>query len=650
MVGILVKKVWVCIIVLMMCGLTGFFSTSNSIAVKNDVTVKGGASSSTDWWPMFHHDLNLSGFTTSSAPSSNRVLWSVGSAEELWYDSERSSPAVVDGKLYVAGMDSSYPNIATPRDDMRLTERPNVENHGASGASSERWYEAHMVCFNAATGETLWNRMLPGQYWIWGSPTVAKGNVYIVSSDDIDSIYCSLFCLNALSGEILWNFQYLQYDYGTPVVVGDYVYVAGLVCSQWPVCDCYLNCLNASSGILVYSTLIGSGCPIECPSVEDNRLYLSVWDRSLYQSYVYCVNLSDGLVVWGRNLAGNYFGSSPVLDGSSVFISGAFVSEKYNFSGIMWCFNALTGAEKWNYSFDGVCNAWSAPAIVSGRLYFAASRMWAGGVEDGQGEVVCLDAGTGSLIWNRTLGEFLYSAVAIADGKLYVDSFDYSYGHGMLSCLNVATGDVLWTYWLFQGSISSPVIAEGRLFLSSSCVYAFDDAAPVDAPPVTWISGPHVAVPGYYNFTFGASDPEDHDVEYVLEISLGQGGTYYWSQHSGETSYWELPFNEPGQYWMRCRGQDRVSCVWSNWTTFWINISETRPLFLIGFISSSERMDTYSLLNASLVLYLQKDPFLHGVCRMGDQIFILNNSSGHVGSRFVYGRFNAIIWKQEYQS
>ena len=54
--------------------------------------------SAVDWWPMFHHDLTHTGYSTSTGPLTNKTL-------TLWtfaaYYSVSSSPAVLDGVVYV---------------------------------------------------------------------------------------------------------------------------------------------------------------------------------------------------------------------------------------------------------------------------------------------------------------------------------------------------------------------------------------------------------------------------------------------------------------------------------------------------------------------------------------------------------------------
>ena len=70
-------------------------------AIDEDGINDGGTEETTgiDWWPMFHHDLNHTGYSTSTGPETNNVLWSYETG-----DSVSSSPAVVDGKVYLGSI------------------------------------------------------------------------------------------------------------------------------------------------------------------------------------------------------------------------------------------------------------------------------------------------------------------------------------------------------------------------------------------------------------------------------------------------------------------------------------------------------------------------------------------------------------------
>jgi hypothetical protein len=56
--------------------------------------------SSTDWWPMFRHDLKHTGYTTSEAPTTNNTVWIYQTGDVIY-----SSPSVVNGVVFVGSFD-----------------------------------------------------------------------------------------------------------------------------------------------------------------------------------------------------------------------------------------------------------------------------------------------------------------------------------------------------------------------------------------------------------------------------------------------------------------------------------------------------------------------------------------------------------------
>ena len=50
-----------------------------------------------EWWPMFHHDVQLTGHTSSSSPEMNMTLWDSQIDSDIWF----SSPAVVNDDLFI---------------------------------------------------------------------------------------------------------------------------------------------------------------------------------------------------------------------------------------------------------------------------------------------------------------------------------------------------------------------------------------------------------------------------------------------------------------------------------------------------------------------------------------------------------------------
>ncbi len=647
------EKEFVIGIILLFIGASILPSISGDIREQKDIAhindLKSEVSSTTDWWPMFHHDLNLTGYTTSTAPSTNKVLWTKGTWDTFWDDAQRSAPAIVDGRIYIGAISTLYPLVGKQFDEnqiykspFRLHEIPSGEN-----PSHSRMFEASVECLDSATGNTLWKTFLPDQHWIWGPPAVDDGKVYITSSIDMSLDHGQLYCLDAQNGNILWNFSIQIWDYTTPIVSNGKVYLPGFVSSGWPKINCHLYCLDEVTGAVLYNVILGNGSPIDSPTLNEGRLYISVWDRETMKNYLYCVNSSNGIVLWSKNLKGDYPGSSPVLYDNTVIVSSTFGDENTgNFSGVMWCFDTESGADRWNYTTDNVCNIWTTPAIAKNKIYFASSRVWDGTDKNGLGEIFCLNASTGNLLWNKTLGDFLYSSPAIADGKIYINSMKYWGLHGDVYCLDTASGDIIWQYWLWQGSYSSPAIAEGRLYVATPfCIYAFDDSAPSSNPPTLQITGSHWGMPNVtYTFTFSGIAPEGHDMSLIITWPDVFPGYIFGPLYTGEP----LPipmisFGKQGENWISARAQDIVSHVWSNWTIFKINISVPKQMFLFGFINHVEKESDYTIMNATFVFHMQFSPFKVGFLSSGDQIITLNNSTGHAGSRFIVGRFQAVI-------
>lgn len=70
---------------------------------------------SADDWPMLNHDLNHTGYSTSTAPATNSTRWTFNTSSQLF------SPVVANGRLYI----------------------------GSRGDG--------VYCLNASTGAQIWN-------------------------------------------------------------------------------------------------------------------------------------------------------------------------------------------------------------------------------------------------------------------------------------------------------------------------------------------------------------------------------------------------------------------------------------------------------------------------------------------------------------
>jgi len=215
------------------------------------------ADGTVDWWSMFHHDLNHSGYSTSRAPNTNNTIWNYTTGGSVW-----SSPAVVDGKVYVGSNDNN------------------------------------VHCLNASTGAHIWNYTTVSAWR--SSPAVAYGKVYIGSWDH------NFYCLNASTGAQIWNYTTGGVVDSSPAVVDGKVYVGSL--------DDNVYCLYASNGTLIWNYTTGANL-YSSPAVVDGKVYIGSSDGK-----VYCLDALTGAHIWNYTTASN---SSPAVAYGKVYVGSS---------------------------------------------------------------------------------------------------------------------------------------------------------------------------------------------------------------------------------------------------------------------------------------------------------------------------------------
>jgi len=390
--------------------ITGIALTMLLLAVVSPIDVSVGvvdfdggsgdfvAQSGVDWWPMFRHDLNHTGYSTSKAPNTNNTIWKYTTGDRVI-----SSPAVADGKVYVGSDDDKVYclNASTGAHIWNYTTGYLVQSSPA--VADGKVYvgsvlDGKVYCLNATTGAHIWNYTTGGV--VLASPAVADGKVYVGSYDS------KVYCLNATTGAHIWNYTTYSY-FSSPAVADGKVYVGSHGGAVY--------CLNATTGAHIWSYPTNIEVS-SSPAVADGKVY--VGDES---GWVYCLNATTGAYIWNY-LTGWPVYSSPAVADGKVYV-GSYQDQK------VWCLNASSASmtpeerEIWNYTTGGVFGVRSSPAVADGKVYV--------GSMDSKVNFYCLNASTGAHIWSYTTGGYVSSSPAVADGKVFVGSYDskvYAFG------------------------------------------------------------------------------------------------------------------------------------------------------------------------------------------------------------------------------
>ena len=299
---------------------------------------------------------------------------------------------------------------------------------GTAGAQDwPQWRGPHRdgVCPDTTALADTWPAAGPKRLWVsekipgggrggFGSPVVAGGRVYLYANirtpapepNGLGTVKDALFCLDAADGKTLWCRQYK-----TPPLAN---------------CD---NTWTVSSST---------------PCIAGGRCYFAGADGTLY-----CLNARDGTEVWTVKPTGGIQNSSPLVTNGLVVL----LSEP------SYAVHAADGKPVWTQPKAPSRRSSAVPWTCAGKDYLLCNGA-------GDGEVHCLDAATGALIWTTPGKDKTFpgsgSTVAVAGDVMVAQTDDKDFG--LVAYRVAATGaQKLWNIDLTDPA-ASPIIHNGYVY------------------------------------------------------------------------------------------------------------------------------------------------------------------------------------------
>jgi len=279
----------------------------------------------------------------------------------------------------------------------------------------------NLYALDARTGEILWKNLLgqPPDYYLWGSPAVYRGSVYIgVSSlGDCPLVQGGVVQLDVATGRI-------QHTFYT-------VHQGCIGASVWTT-----PTIDEAAGTLYVSTGNARACSHPEP-YADALVELNASDLSLIASWQ---------LPRAERIVDGDFGSTPTLFETS---SGILMVGLENKNGKYYALrrDAIRRGPVWRARIASHRGSISSSAWDGHRLYVAGRAVELG--EDScSGSLAALNPDTGAIIWQHcleedetgALGELVSGAVAAAPGVI-------AYGQGSdVIVLDAASGKLLFSY------------------------------------------------------------------------------------------------------------------------------------------------------------------------------------------------------------
>jgi outer membrane protein assembly factor BamB len=352
---------------------------------KNKIISEQCKKPTTDWWPMFLHDKNHSGFTTSYGPDTNNILWNSTVNDSIYF----SSPAISNGRVFIGSNDNDVYCFDEYTGNKIWSFSTGDDVLSSPAVVNGRVYigslDYKMYCLNASTGAKIWEYLTEG--WIESPPVVVDGRIYFGSWDEM------LYCLNATDGTFNWCTSPSpgRMILCSPIVNEGRVYAINGYQTAF--------CLDYETGSIIWEYIYGgSGSYAETsPAFANNKIYFIS-----FEGVVFCLNAINGSLIWNFNTQSSA-DSSPIVLNEKVYIGTV---------GGLFCLNADNGSLIWSKGpMEGFA---SSPAVADNRLYI--------GTNNG---VRCFDAESGTNIWDYQIGACVRSSPAIVNGKMFIGCYNH---------------------------------------------------------------------------------------------------------------------------------------------------------------------------------------------------------------------------------
>lgn len=335
-------------------------------------------------WPQAGYSPDLRGLAPGELPPALRLRWQFKTG-----DAVKSSPAIVDGVVYIGGDDQHLYAIGLA-DGLLRWKFP----AGQSVPCPPLVHEGR-VYFGCAGGRFFCLDLAGRQVWTFSAGNDVVGPPNWLKLPDgrtlilLGSYDHTLYALDARTGLPAWTREADDYINGGPAVLGGRIAFGS--------CDGKVRVL-APDGRQAAVVDAAAYVPAS-PALADDEVYFGQFEKT-----VWCAGV-DGQVRWKHAAGDEARFMAPPAVGDQLVIIGARDKRLHALA-------RSDGSEAW--SFDGH-GSFDAQAVICGQTVLAA---------DDQGWLYMLDADSGRQRWSYEIGAALSAGPAVAAGAVVIGCQD----------------------------------------------------------------------------------------------------------------------------------------------------------------------------------------------------------------------------------
>jgi outer membrane protein assembly factor BamB len=351
---------------------------------------------SSDNWPMFQHDPQHTGFSSSTMPTHLKEVW-------VYKDQSKPSPSLATSSDFVSV--ASYTSISTLNsiDGSLIMKKEYVTGFTTPAVTEKRVFLNSydgLYCFDICTGERIWKYEI-GFVTVYSSPIFVGNRMFVGSGPTMgwtppehweEASWNSkrVACVDLETGRMIWEYQAQQSTEFSPAYSKGRVYVG---------CGRSVYCLDGQTGDLIWETSLEEPI-LSGLSLDGERVYVGV------SSGIVCLDMGPGSVLWHFD-CGTAVNTTPAVAYTKVYFGTP--------TGILYCLEAESGNMVWKIDTKRV----SPPSetAITGEVLVADKKVAFG---TGDGVLHVADAESRSIRKSVDLGDWSITSMALIDGRLIV--------------------------------------------------------------------------------------------------------------------------------------------------------------------------------------------------------------------------------------
>lgn len=375
-----------------------------SVVSGEDIPTRGNGADELTRWLQFRGNLNNTGYSSSSVPTTNQSFLEFQTLSEV-----RSSAVYANGIIYfgsqsrtIYAVDASLGTVVWTNETGSWVESTPAYHEDTLYVTS---MDSYLYAFNATTGDRLWRVKTDRE--IISSPKYYNGVVFFGSKD------WKFYAINATDQSHYWGapFQTGGEIWGTPAIADDRVFFGsndGKLYSVW------MEDGNEDWNFSIASTGDGS-VRYSSAAVYNGRVVVGSDDNN-----VYCLDEFTGQKLWNISTE-SYVYTSPAVHNDTVFFANydyIYAVPLYDpdINGIIEPSEVLWKVPIFN--FEGG----SSVAVAEGKVLVGTTTTDHG--------LMCLYEADGSYVWNFSVPGGSVSSPTVVDGKVFMGGRFGMYGLG----------------------------------------------------------------------------------------------------------------------------------------------------------------------------------------------------------------------------